>query len=158
MSTTEATLTTDAGNTYDIWGEIGEFEFQLSGNTVVGDTTTGIDVRQIWSDAFGKSLGQKLVQVDIVNGLNAILYMMIFTKDNPVTNDVPVLPVIKIPIPGVAGTVFKCPFGASGLSVYSQDSNGTKHYGCTIALSTTPIKLTIEGSDASTIRAFYHTQ
>jgi len=147
VSSTAGTYTADA-TSFDVEGEIGEFEFQHSGDSVIGDLTTGRDVLQVWSEATGP---KRLTRVDITNGTGAAAYLMVFATDAAANG---LKPIVSIPLLST-DTARQLNFGQLGLYPSREDSNGTVHIGCRLAVSTTPTTLTASVGATNKIRAFY---
>jgi hypothetical protein len=150
MSSTEAVYTAVATN-FDVWGEVEEYEVQLSGTTVAGDLTTPADSLIPWTDAQGP---KKLLRLDILpDGLTAARYLMLF-PGVPADGDKP-LRQWKLTLSATLVTTLKF---ADGISPLGMSSAGAVTDGCYLKLSDTTRVLTYSGSgagDSMKIRAFY---
>jgi hypothetical protein len=133
ISSTEATLTLGTGS-FDVFGEIEEYELPISGLSVVGDLTTAISSLSIWTEANGP---QKLYTIEIPagNGLSSSVYLMLFAKDtgNISNGDVPLW---TSPVISSSSLRQYFTFGSAGIWPRVNDS-GTYRQGASLWLSST---------------------
>lgn len=123
---------TAVSTAYSVWGEIDEFEYQISsGQAAVGDLTTGVAGRTIWGTSATPS--KRLLRVDFIpDGLTAARYFQIHA--HLPSAGYPAL--VNIPVVDSANQV-TLSFGSDGFLPFLQDSAGASHYGCYVYLSAT---------------------
>lgn len=153
-----------ASSTYDISGDIEEFEDPFTGVTIVGDLTTPTDNRTVWTDANGP---KRLLRVDFMmdglSGGGATRYLMLFAEDSPTDGQRPIMQ--WGPYTDDNTTVNRIDFGTDGFSPFSLaqiafGSAFTPHDGCYLVLSDTTKVLTYSGggsTDNCKIKAYYKT-
>jgi hypothetical protein len=156
LSSTAATKTLAVGGS-DLM-DILEVELlnpeEPTGTTYVGDTSTGVTSRQIWSEAAGATR-KRLYSLEVDGtGLSAAAYIMLFAKDSPANGDKPVFtwPLADNQVRTGANALR---FGRQGIDVSAADTDGTYHYGCTVAISSTPGTLTTIVAQTATIKGEY---
>lgn len=152
VSTTEANLTkVGAAGGLDMTVVVSGVSLVDGTEVVSGDLATGADALTPtnWTDAVA-SVGKRLLRVDYTNNDGADRYLMLFAK-NPANGDTPLLCSPKV----AAGGTLSLRFGTNGRGVAGAEADGTKHYGCFLAQSTTADKLTATATAASYIRSIH---
>lgn len=139
ISTTEATYTASASS-YSIFGNVEEWETQISGLSIAGDLTTGIDTLQVWANVSGPKTIYRIQVLDIT--LSTTRYLMLFGKDAPADGDRPIRQ-WKL----LDGCNLDLRFGLGGIWT-RQNINGTLHQGCTFQLSDSAGTLVYSGGGA----------
>ncbi len=152
VSSTEATYTAPATGVSATIEFESDFDW-FSGLTVVGDLTTSVANRQVWSDASGP---KTLYRLDIVNSSGAATYPYISAGDSPAIKNSAMDSLAGI-ANGATGTYH---FGKGGISPQELQQSGTTFVtadGCTVVLSASPLITTtaLTGSNSFAIRAIY---
>jgi hypothetical protein len=123
-----------------------------TGTSYAGNLTSNVQSLQVWADASGP---KKLVALEVDgSGLSGPAFIMLFATDSPANGAVPV-DQFSIAQGAVLTGTKKLFFGSNpGRDMYSKDTAGTDHKGCTVAISTTAGKLTLT-ADNLKIKAEY---
>lgn len=150
LSTTYATYTAaGGGNLIDILN-LEYVNPELPAGTQLA-SANNVKTLQVWADASGP---KKLFRVEADNTGGALRYLMLFAYDNPQNGDKPIdqftLKANKAYLG--AGAL---QFGVNGRDVYSQDSTGAPHAGCTLMISDTPTTLTLAAANIAALKGEY---
>ena len=109
-----------------------------TGTGTYGDLSNNRQSLQVWPDLAGP---KKLLQVEVDNTGNGLKYLMLFAYDTPQNGDKPI-DQFTIKAGEVKTGSAALSFGSSGRSVFSKDSAGVEHDGCTLVMSDTTGTLT----------------
>lgn len=154
LSTTAATKTAAGGGSdlIDILSiELTDPETPSGTSTVGTISGAGVSELEVWADADGP---KKLIRVEVDNTAGAARYLMIFAGDSPTDGDAPI-DQFTIAAGAVKTGVNALFFGESGRAVFSKDSSGVEHDGCTLKLSSTTGTLTSVVDTDTKIKAEY---
>jgi len=153
ISTTPQKLTAPgAGEGLELTIEVDtSYPVQSGITTLVGDLTTGVANKTIWSSVNGP---KKLKKLEVTNNLGDDCYCCIQASDSILTTDSTAKTFFLQD--GVTNTFF---FG-DGLSPYRKDADGTEHKGCTVFMDeTSPTEINLpfvfNGSLDFYVRAIY---
>jgi hypothetical protein len=153
ISTTENTLTVEATDTtkFNITALVEEHEvFNDPNLTTVGDLTTLVASRTIWSEASGatrKSMRKLRLQNTAVTDKYAVVYAV----DSPGASSLKVLTTL---VPASSAVVL-C-FGLrNGLIPMQEDADGTLHYGCVVQEQAALTNATVSPTSDFYIQATY---
>lgn len=138
---------TASASGFDVFGGISEPELPATGTTTVGDLTTGVLYKQVWSEATGP---KSLLEMDIINGEGAVAYALLFAKDTINDGDVPIEAFTLLN----NSSVQTFNFGRNGRAVQQFTTPSTLRIGCGIIISSTANVLT-SGGVSNKIRAIY---
>jgi hypothetical protein len=138
------------GTSFDVFGEIEEYEIAAVDTTVVGDLTTNVQGLSVWTDAQGP---RKLIKLEVTNvdGVGP-WYVMIFSTNATVADGTK--PFFQSKITSLQALTFN--FGINGLDVQRQSAAGVRSDGCTVVISDATGTLTTT-VDNFKIRATYKT-
>lgn len=156
VSSTEGTYTEleySANTVYcDIEVDFGPVNSRPVGFSVAGDGTAIREDLTVWTDAVANAL-KRLYAVSYTNKSGADAYLLFFAKA-PNEGDTPLLSVFV-----EKDGVYNYAFGDDGMGMASVEgldgTNGTRHYGCFLAESSTAMRYTPTLANASFIRAEY---
>jgi hypothetical protein len=150
-SSTAATLTKDTSATWDFECDIEEYETRNPNATAVGDLTNAVSSRTIWSEATGAASAKKLLRANIINGVAAVRYAVVYAEDTPDSGS-RIITWRKL----AASQKLELNFGMNdGLTLYQKDADGTEHAGCVIAAQTDLVPGNISVGTDFKIQAYY---
>jgi len=153
-STTEVNYTATADAGVDVTILVDTECAVTSNTTLVGDLTTGVLEKQIWSEASGLSTPKRLLRVDFKNNLGAVAYPYVSHLD---TNFIKTS--VLTPLAAVAdGTTKSYFFGRHGKHTKGNKLTGNTYaYGCTIVASASGDinTTTLVGTNSFNIRGIY---
>lgn len=132
ISSTQDTYTAITDTGVNLTAEIDTSYFVDSHISLVGDLTTGVANRQIWTNAQGP---RQLLRLDISNAGGATIYPNIRASDSALSGDTTVKRLAPIQSGDTTAFFFGLP--NSGFSPYRKDADGTVHDGCTVAYNLT---------------------
>lgn len=148
-SSTDETLTVVTAAKLDITAFIEEYDITPvpSGSTTVGDLTTDVASLEIWNDAAGP---KKLYRVNIINGVAAARYAVVYAEDVPDANS-KIVTWMKL----AASETKEFHFGEGGFEPHQLDLDGTVHNACVIAAQEDLVPGNISAGTDFNIQAFY---
>ena len=132
LSSTDGVFTT-SGITADINVDVEEWELELQGTTTVGDLTTNVSTLTVVAD--GANTTNRLTKLTVTELNGAAGFIQFFAA--PLVANVSVSLSAPCQIPLAANATVTLNFGSQGQRFFSQDANGTKHYGIYVGLSLT---------------------
>lgn len=162
LSTTAATktLATGGSDKCDILNiELTDPE-QPTGTSTAGDLTTACKGLLVWADGSPHATPNsakgphRLLRVEVDNSGGAASYLMLFAGDSPANGDKPIDQFkLAAATNYLGGSAFT--FGKIGRDVFSQDSSGVNHDGCTLKVSSTAGTLTLISGNDVKLKAEY---
>jgi len=148
MSTTEASFTSVAASGgLDMTLEYDTLYGTNANETITGDTSTGVDAINPWTDSVANA-GKRLLQVVYTNNDGADRYLLCST-DAGVSN----LPAFIYKV--ATGVTLTLDGGLNFPQLISEDSAFAFHYGCRLLQSTTASVAGLTSSAASYIKALW---
>lgn len=124
MSSSEGTYTAVA-TSFDVFGEVGEYEFPVFSTTDVGDLTTGQQTQQVWAEAASDS--KRLLKATFVNQSASARWAALFATDGMSLTTEKIIQLITIP----ASATVPVNFGTPGIQPFSlTNSDDAQHRGC----------------------------
>lgn len=131
VSSTQTTYTALTNTGLDMTVEV-ETDFPVSSTTtLVGDLTTGVNSRAVWSEASGSSTRKRLLQIRVKNNAVGTIAVFVSAQDSTAPADSTMFGPFL-----VATTETEIiTFGRNGVRPFQKLANGTEKHGCTIYYS-----------------------
>ena len=154
ISSTEVNYTALTNQGLDMTAIV-ETDCPVTANTtLVGDLTTGVAEKQIWSEANGATTPKKLLRVDFKNNLGAVAYPYVSHLDTNFAKTSALRP-LTVVADGATKSYF---FGRNGYTPFSDKvTPGNYVKGCTIVASASGDinTTTLVGTNSFNIRGIY---
>lgn len=124
LSSTAGTYTAVA-TSFDLFGEVGEWEYPLDPTTTaVGDLTTGLQTQQVWAEAAGGT--KTLFTVVFTNQAAATRYLALFATDGMSLTGDKLIDLVVV----AASASRTMNYGFDGLKPFQLNTDNSLHLGC----------------------------